>query len=68
MFLVWCSLKIDSDFFAIKPGIKPFGFSVLAATENESAQSFDTNVTLVFEKFKRREVEKLLENKNLSLK
>ena len=35
MFLVWCSLKIDSYFFAIKP----FGFSVLAATdhENESA-------------------------------
>ena len=29
-------------FFAIKP----FGFSVLAATENESAESFDTNVTL----------------------
>ena len=26
--------------------IKPFGFSVLAATENESAESFDTNVTL----------------------
>ena len=42
MFLVWCSLKIDSYFFAIKP----FGFSVLAATENESAESFDTNVTL----------------------
>ena len=29
-------------FFAIKP----FGFSVSAATENESAESFDTNVTL----------------------
>ena len=64
MFLVRCSLKIASYFFAIKP----FGFSVLAATEHESAESFDTNVTLVFEKFKRREVEKLLENKNLSLK
>ena len=32
MFLAWCSLKIDSYFFAMKP----FGFSVLAATENES--------------------------------
>ena len=43
MFLVWCSLKIDSYFFAIKP----FRFSVLApATENESAESFDPNVTL----------------------
>ena len=44
MFLVWCcsSLKIDSYFVAIKP----FGFSVLAATENESAESFDINVTL----------------------
>ena len=42
MFLVWCSLNIDSYFFAIKP----FGFSVLVATENESAESFDTNVAL----------------------
>ena len=42
MFLVWFSLEIDSYFFAIKP----FGFSVLAATENESAESFDTNVRL----------------------
>ena len=42
MLLVRCSLKIASYFFAIQP----FGFSVLAATENESAESFDTNVTL----------------------
>ena len=42
MFLVRCSLKIASYYFAIKP----FGFIVLAATENESAESFDTNVTL----------------------
>ena len=42
MFLVWCSLKIDCYFLAFKP----IGFSVLAATENESAESFDTNVTL----------------------
>ena len=42
VFLAWCSLKIDSYFFAIKP----FGFSVLAATKKESADSFDTNVTL----------------------
>ena len=38
MFLVWGSLEIDSYFFAIKP----FGFSVVVATENESAESFDT--------------------------
>ena len=37
-----CSLKIEFYCFAIKP----FGFSVLAATEKESAESFDTNVTL----------------------
>ena len=42
MFLVWCSLKVDSYFVPIKP----FGFSGLEATENESAESFDTNVTL----------------------
>ena len=42
MFLVWCSLKIDSYLIAIKP----FGFSVLAATEIESAEPFDINVTL----------------------
>ena len=41
-FLMWCFLKIDSYIFAIKP----FGFSVLAANENESAESFDTNVML----------------------
>ena len=35
MFLVWCSLKIDSYFYAIKP----FGFSVLATTENEHSKS-----------------------------
>ena len=44
MFLMRCSLKIASYFFAIN--CKPFGFSVLAATENESAETFDTNVTL----------------------
>ena len=37
-----CSLKIESYCFATEP----FGFSVLAATEKESAESFDTNVTL----------------------
>ena len=42
MFLVWFFLKIDSYFFAVKP----FEFSVLVATENESAKSFDTNVAL----------------------
>ena len=68
MFLVRCSLKIASYFFAIKP----FGFSVLAATENESAESFDTSncnynclflrgqrshFRIVFENFMRQEVE-----------
>ena len=42
MFLVWFFLKIDSYFFPIKP----FELSILAANENESAESFDTNVTL----------------------
>ena len=42
MFLVWCSLKIDSCFFAVKR----FGFSVLAATGNESAESFDTRASI----------------------
>ena len=45
MFLVGVPSRLTFliDFFAIKP----FGFSVLAATDqNESAESFDTNVTL----------------------
>ena len=68
MFLLWCSLlsRLTLIFFAIRP----FGFSVLTKTENQSPESFNTNVTLyllifkgtlfshiriVFEKFKRRE-------------
>ena len=44
MFLLWCSLKIESYFFF---AIKPFGFIVFtAATENERVEFFDTNVTL----------------------
>ena len=42
MVLVWCFLKTDYLIFAIKP----FVFSVLAATENESVESFDTNAKL----------------------
>ena len=36
----------DCLLFFCYQDIKPFGFSVLAATENESAESVDTNVTL----------------------
>ena len=42
MFLVWCSLKIDSYFFAVMR----FGFSVLAATGNENAESFDARASI----------------------